>query len=60
MGSMGRWDDGIIGRWDDGRSRDRPRSLPSVPEDKMYEKQLVTRGGVMYTRDVLAVLVVLV
>ena len=30
----------MIDRWDDGRSRDRPRppSLPSVPEDKMYEK----------------------
>ena len=54
------WVDGIIGRWDDGRSRDRPRSLPSAPEDNMYEKKQLHEGGVMYTKDMLAVLVVLV
>ena len=34
-------------RWDDGRSRDRPRprSLPSVPEDKMYEKKQLHEEG---------------
>ena len=39
------WVDGIIGRWHDGRSRDRPRSLPSAPEDKMYEKKQLHEEG---------------